>query len=219
LPSTGGTKIYRMQLPGQDQAEACVREVRNAVGRDVGTMIDLDDLDDPYLALEAGRRFEAYGLFWFEVPVTSDALDTLGYIRFRVRMRMVSGERHGGKPGLREILEKRAVGVLNPDMAGWRDTRGARGRRHGGSALGRGIAAQLPQHDDCDGSDAPRCRPDAEPAHGRLYPDYLACGARFAETGFDIAAGEATLPRSPGLGVTINEDALSRVAVGTTAIS
>jgi galactonate dehydratase len=172
------------------------------------------------LPLEAGRRFEAYEPFWFEEPVTSDDLDTLGYIRSRVRMRVVCGERHGGKPRFREMLDKWAVDVLNPDMAGC-----------GGildslevAAMAEAFSVAVSPHNYNSPTIAMAAMLHAAALMpnlltAELYPDYLACGARFAETGFDIAAGEATLPRSPGLGVTINEDALSRVAVGTTAIS
>lgn len=212
-------KIYPMQLPDLDQAEACVREVRSAVGRDVGIMIDLNALDDPHLALEAARRFEAYEPFWFEEPVTSDDLDTLAYIRSRVRMRVVSGERHGGKLRFREMLEKRAVDVLNPDIAGcggilemlevatMAESFSVAVSPHNYNSTTVATAAML---------HAAALMPNLLTAE--LYPDYVACGARFAETDFDIAAGEATLSGSPGLGVTIKEDALSTLAVSKTSI-
>ena len=52
----GAIKVYPLQFPDLDRAEACLREVRAAVGRDVEILIDLNAPDDPHLALEAARR-------------------------------------------------------------------------------------------------------------------------------------------------------------------
>jgi galactonate dehydratase len=206
-------KIYPLQFPGLDQAEACVRAVRSAVGPDLGIMIDLNALDDPHLALAAARRFEPYDPFWFEEPVTSDDLETLAGIRSRVGMRVVSGERHGGKFRFREILERRAADVLNPDIAGC-----------GGilelleiAAMAEAFSVALSPHNYNSTTlamaamlHAAALMPNLLTAE--LYPDHVALGDRFAAADFAIVAGEATLPRSPGLGVTIREDALTALA-------
>ena len=211
-------KIYPMQLSGLDQAEACVREVRKALGPRAGIMIDLNALDDPHLALAAARRFEPYYPFWLEEPVTSDDLDTLAYIRSRVGMRVVSGERHGGKLRFREMLEKRAADVLNPDIAGC-----------GGilellevAAMAEAFSVAVSPHNYNSTTVAMAAMLHASALMpnlltAELYPDHLAFGEKFAETGFEIVDGEASLPQSPGLGVAIREDALAALALSTSA--
>jgi galactonate dehydratase len=176
-------------------------------------MIDLNALDDPHLALQIARRCERYDPFWFEEPVTSDDLDTLAGIRARVGMRVVSGERHGGKHCFREMLEKRAADVLNPDIAGC-----------GGilelleiAAMAEAFSVALSPHNYNSTTlamaamlHAAALMPNLLTAE--LYPDHVALGDLFAAADFAIVAGEATLPRSPGLGVTIREDALTALA-------
>jgi galactonate dehydratase len=210
-------KIYPMELPGLDQAEACVREVRSALGPHCGIMIDLNALDDPHLALAGARRFEPYGPFWLEEPVTSDDLETLAEIRSRVGMRVVSGERHGGKSRFREMLKQHAADVLNPDIAGC-----------GGilelleiAAMAEAFSVMVSPHNYNSTTlamaamlHASALIPNLLPAE--IYPDYVAYGEQFAATDFQIIAGQATLPQAPGLGVTIKEDALTGLA-GVTA--
>lgn len=176
-------------------------------------MIDLNAVDDPHLALAAARRFEPYGPFWFEEPVTSDDLDTLAGIRARVGMRVVSGERHGGKHRFRELLEKRAADVLSPDIAGC-----------GGilelleiAAMAEAFSVALSPHNYNSTTIAMAAMlhasaliPNLLPAE--LYPDHVAPGTQFASVDFQIEGSHATLPRSPGLGVALDEAALTRLA-------
>jgi galactonate dehydratase len=78
-------KIYPMEFPSLAQAEACLRRVREAVGQETDLMIDLNGLDDPYLAIQAARAFEPYEPFWFEEPVSSDDLSAPRRIRAATR--------------------------------------------------------------------------------------------------------------------------------------
>ena len=49
--------------------------------------------------------------------------------------------------------------------------------------------------------------------NAELYPDFLAAGAAIAETDFEIAHSAASLPQAPGLGVTMKEEVLAKLAV------
>ena len=214
----GAIKVYPLQFPDLDRAEACLREVRAAVGRDVEILIDLNALDDPHLALEAARRFEPFRPFWFEEPVTSDDLETLAYIRSRIGLRLVSGERHGGKFRFREVLERRAADVLNPDIAGC-----------GGilelleiAAMAEAFSVMVSPHNYNSTTVAMAAMLHAAALipnllTAEIYPDFLARGESFARVDFEIRGGEATLPQSPGLGVAIDERALDALADGPTA--
>lgn len=211
-------KIYPLQFTGLDRAEACLRAVGEAVGPEVAVMVDLNALDDPHLALEAARRFAPLAPFWFEEPVTSDDLETLAYVRARVDLRVVSGERHGGKFRFREMLERRAADVLNPDIAGC-----------GGilellevAAMAEAFSVAVSPHNYNSTTLAMAAMLHAAALMPNLltaeiYPDYLARGAAFAEVDFEIRDGAATLPQAPGLGVRIDEEALIALTGGARA--
>ena len=213
-------KIYPLQFAGLDRAEACLRQVREALGPEAEILIDLNALDDPHLALQAALRFEAYDPFWFEEPVTSDDLDTLTEIRRRTRLRVVSGERHGGKFRFREMLEKRACDVLNPDIAGcggisellevaaMAEAFSVAVSPHNYNSTTLGFAAML---------HCAAVMPNLLLAE--LYPDFLTAGAAIAETDFEIAGGAASLPQAPGLSVTMKEEVLAGLAVSGESVS
>lgn len=204
-------KIYPMQFPSLDQAEESVRRIREALGPETDIMIDLNALDDPHLALMAARRFEAYDPFWFEEPVTSDDIETLRRFRSKLDLRIVSGERHGGKFKFREMLGRGAADVLNPDIAGcggileileiaaMAEPHSVAVSPHNYNSATVGMAAML---------HVSALMPNLLTAE--LYPDCLAIGEAFAQVDFEITDGEATLPQSPGLGVSIDEAALAR---------
>ena len=92
-------KIYPMEFSSLTDAETCVRHVREAIGWDTDLMIDLNGLEEPYLAIQAARSFEPYEPFWFEEPLSSDDVSALNHVRSASRLRIVSGERHGGFSG------------------------------------------------------------------------------------------------------------------------
>ncbi len=202
-------KIYPMEFSRLDESEDFVARVREAVGPDTDIMIDMNVMDDPHVALEAARRFEPHHPFWFEEPVTSDDLETLSYVRSRVTMRVVSGERHSGKYKFREMLERRVTDVLNPDIAGcggilelleiaaMAETFSVAVSPHNYNSTTVAMAAML---------HVSALIPNLLMAE--LYPSYVDLGRQFAQCSFEITDGSATLPGSPGLGVEVDEEAL-----------
>ena len=210
-----GVKIYPLQFSDMDAAEELVRLVRDAIGPVCHMMIDLAAVEDPHLALAAGRRFAAYDPFWFEEPVTSDDLETLAHFRAKLPMRIVSGERHGGKFRFREMLERRVADVLNPDIAG-----------SGGileileiAAMAEAFSVGVTPHSHNSNTVAlaamlqvSAVMPNLVTAE--LYPDFTASGERFAKVDTEIADGHVTVPQAPGLGVTIDEAVLDKLTDG-----
>jgi galactonate dehydratase len=206
-------KIYPMQYPRLDDAEACVRRIREALGPDMDIMIDMVIPDDPHLALEAGRRFEPYRPFWIEEPAGSEHAETLKHIRARLGTRVVTGERDGGKERFREILQHGCADVLNPDIAGcggileileiaaMAQTHGVAVSPHCYDSTAIGFAAMLHA-----------CALFPNMLAGEFFPAFEVVSANFAQCDFTIADGAATLPRTPGLGVTMDETALAAMA-------
>jgi galactonate dehydratase len=206
-------KIYPMELSSLAQAETCVRRVREAVGWDTDLMVDLNGLDDPYRSIEAARVFEPYKPFWLEEPVSSDDLSALSQVRAALRSRIVSGERHGGIFRFREILERAAADVLNPDICGC-----------GGilefleiSSLAQAFSAQMTPHNYNSMTVGMAAMLHVSAVTPNLLiaeyvPAFQPISDQLAECGFRVADGAASLPEGPGLGVAINEQALAKLA-------
>jgi len=202
-------KIYPLRQASLADAEACVRLTREAVGPDVDIMLDFAVQRDPCLALRATRLFEPYEPYWIEEPLAGDDPQGLAEFRAATTARVTTGERQAGTRHFRQILEHRAADVLNPDIAG-----------AGGILTMLEIGAMAEAHSVLISPHSwnsttvaflamlHACAVMPNAVYAELYYDYLELGAELATCDCVIADGFAGLPRQPGLGVTMNEDAL-----------
>jgi L-alanine-DL-glutamate epimerase-like enolase superfamily enzyme len=92
-----------------------VRRMREAVGPDVDIMIDVNMGWTADVAIQMGRKFEAYDVYWLEEPVPPD--DFAGYLRIAeaLDLRIVGGETHFTRFDLRPFFENPRLPILQPD--------------------------------------------------------------------------------------------------------
>ena len=89
-------KIYPLRRATLEEAEACVRLTREAVGPDVDIMLDFAVQEDRRHALRAARLFEPYHPYWIEEPVAGDDLASMAEFRAGTIGRITTGERQAG---------------------------------------------------------------------------------------------------------------------------
>jgi L-alanine-DL-glutamate epimerase-like enolase superfamily enzyme len=113
-----GYKAIKMQVahvhtPAEDLDN--VRRMREAVGGDIDIMIDVNMGWSPDVAIEMGRKFEKYDIYWLEEPVPAD--DFAGYQRISAAldMRVVGGETHFTRYDLRPFFLNPCLPILQPD--------------------------------------------------------------------------------------------------------
>jgi len=206
-------KIYPLRQPTLAKAETCVRLSREAIGPDVDLMLDFALQKDPSRALRAARLFEPYDPYWIEEPVAGDDLHGLAEFRANTVTRVTTGERQSGLHHYRNILDRRAADVLNPDIAGvggivtmleigaMADACSVMISVHSWNSTTVAFLAML--HVSAVMRNA---------IHAELYYDYLELGAKFADCDYVIENGYASLPNKPGIGVEMNEEALLSLA-------
>jgi L-alanine-DL-glutamate epimerase-like enolase superfamily enzyme len=100
------------------EATERVRQVREAVGPDVKLMVDVNGTWTVDVAIQQLRRWERYDVYWLEEPVPPD--DVPGYARIRQRAGrtyVAGGEQHVGVPEFRQLIERGAVDVVQPNAA------------------------------------------------------------------------------------------------------
>lgn len=92
-----------------------VRRMREAVGPDIDIMIDVNMGWSADIAIQMGRKFEDYDVYWLEEPVLPD--DYAGYLRCAeaLDLRVVGGETHFGRADLKPFLENPRLPILQPD--------------------------------------------------------------------------------------------------------
>jgi L-alanine-DL-glutamate epimerase-like enolase superfamily enzyme len=113
-----GYKAIKMQVAHtQDLATDLenVRRMREALGPDIAIMIDVNMGWRADIAIQMGRKFEAYEVYWLEEPVVAD--DFAGYMRIAgaLDLRIVGGETHFTRFDLRPFLENPRLPILQPD--------------------------------------------------------------------------------------------------------
>jgi L-alanine-DL-glutamate epimerase-like enolase superfamily enzyme len=96
-----------------------LRTARAAIGDDVELMVDANGAYDPKQALHWTAHFAgAYGVTYFEEPVSSDDLDGLRLVRERAPsgMAIAAGEYNWEPLDARRMLEAAAVDILQADV-------------------------------------------------------------------------------------------------------
>ena len=88
-----------------------------AIGDDILLCVDANLAYDVGTAIEVGRRMEAYDLFWYEEPTSRD--DVAGYVEIKraLGMRIAGCEGSQGRWAFREFIQRRAVDIVQPDIA------------------------------------------------------------------------------------------------------
>ncbi len=93
-----------------------LREIRSTIGPDHQLMIDVTcQWDVPY-TLEMAERLREFRLFWIEEPVSPDDLDGYAQLCGEIRGPLIaSGEHEYTRFGFNELIEHKAVKLLQPD--------------------------------------------------------------------------------------------------------
>ena len=93
-----------------------VRAVREAVGPEVEILVEVHRRLAPMHAVRVARQMEPYDPFWYEEPVSARDLEGLAEARSQINIPVVTGEELYTKPEFREVFERRAADILNPDV-------------------------------------------------------------------------------------------------------
>jgi L-alanine-DL-glutamate epimerase-like enolase superfamily enzyme len=94
-----------------------VRALREAIGPDIGLMVDINTGFDRPTAIRFGRRIAEYDISWYEEPLSPVDLDGLAIVRASTGIPIATGENEYTRWGFREMFQKGGVDVAMPDMA------------------------------------------------------------------------------------------------------
>jgi galactonate dehydratase len=114
-----------------------VASIRDAVGPEIDVMVDAHGPSwmTPADAIRVGRELEPLDLLFYEDPIAPDNFDGYARIRDAVAIPLAAGERHANVWGLRQLIERELVDVVQPDTG-----------RAGGITQMRKIAAMAEAH-------------------------------------------------------------------------
>lgn len=195
--------------------EAIVAAARDAVGEDCLLMVDAGGSDAFWRgrfkwALRTAQMLADYGVAWFEEPLQPDALEDYIHLRGVAPVPIAGGEVFTRRQSFQPWLQAGAWDIVQPDVTkvggiseerriGWMaQENGVRFIPHGwNTALG--LAADLQLASAFPDTDL------VEYITGSPYIDELTVEGWRLDDG-----GMLAIPDAPGLGVTLNVDALNR---------
>ncbi len=95
-----------------------VEAVREAIGPDMGLMVDANHAYSINEAMALGRQLERLDVHWFEEPVAPEDRDGYRELRSKLGVKIAGGEAEFTRWGFRDLIGGRCVDVLQPEVCG-----------------------------------------------------------------------------------------------------
>jgi D-galactarolactone cycloisomerase len=195
-----------------------IEAVRETIGPKVGLMLDANHGFDVTDAIELGRRVAHLNIGWFEEPVVPEELGSYEEVRRGQPIPVAGGECEFTRWGFRDILQRRAMDILQPDtcaagglseckkIADMATAYGLRYLPHvWGTGVGLAAALQLL-------AVLPHTPPRHTPREPLLELDRSEHPFRQAviESQIEHSGGVVRIPDGPGLGIKVDREAIER---------
>ncbi len=110
-----GVKM-KVGAPALAEDVSRIRAVRAIVGAETPLMVDANQVFDLAEATRRGRVYQELGCRWFEEPLRADDHDGLARLAAALDIPIASGENDFGKRQFRDLLERRSVDIIQPDI-------------------------------------------------------------------------------------------------------
>jgi len=196
-----------------------VRTARETLGEDARLMVDMNGNYRPDQALRSARAIAEFDVAWIEEPVPPENLSGYRELKGKLETPLAAGEAHYGRFEFKELVDERLVDIVQPNLArcgglsearriaDLASTENVAVRPHiWNSAVGLAAAVQFA----ASVGDYPHTRhvPDPMLVEFDRSPNLLR--EEILEAPFDPTGGSLAVPQEPGLGITVDEDAVER---------
>ena len=204
---------WRSRINTQDEKAAVevVGAVREAVGTDIDLLIEVHRRLSPLHAVRVARMMEEFDIFWYEEPVPADNIEAMAEVRGKINSPVVTGETLYTKAAFRQVFEKRAADIINPDVcncggilelkeiAAMAEPYYVAVAPHNFNSTTIGLAATL---------NVSACMPNF--LITEYFVNFKPRGDEIAVNPFKVENGYISIPQSPGLGLELDEAAMAR---------
>ena len=206
---------YSLRTLSRDQADLAydrVAAVREAIGPDVDILVEVHGNLGTTSAIQIGQRLEALDPFFYEEPVDAMNVECMRKVGENVNIPIAAGERLYTRYGFREYIEQQVTDILQPDIG-----------LAGGITELKKIASFAETYDlhvqphNCAGpiATAAAVQLDACITNFIIQEWFPYRDPRFydlVEEDLDTKTVNSyyTLTDKPGLGITLNEEVISR---------
>jgi galactonate dehydratase len=195
-----------------------VRQVRDKLPAAIDLAVDMHGFYDAPTGKRVAQEMEGFHLLWLEEPVPPENIDAMAEIRRSSKTPICCGENLFLRWGFTELLEKRAVDIIMPDI-----------QKTGGLAESRKIANLAETYYI---PFAPHCvvSPVGTMASAHVcaaVPNFLVCEwhwvnrpdlwKNWVKEGEIIEKGFISIPDRPGIGVEMNDEVARRAQIPGTS--
>lgn len=189
---------------------ARIEAVRNAIGDEVELFTDANNAwNDATSAIRAIRLWEDYDLGWVEEPTMPDEMEASAAIAARVDVPIATGEIHQTRWDFMDMIDRQAAAIIQPDAGVC-----------GGITEFRRIAAYAAAHSI---TIAPHWLADLHvhlvaATPNATYVEYFTDTEvlnimEIFNNRLEVKGHGLALPQTPGIGVEIDEEALSKFSI------
>ena len=195
-----------------------VKKVREAIGYDIGLMIDANHAYNLREAVVLAKAVEKYNIGWFEEPISPEYYEQYAELRTKTIIPIAGGECEYLRFGFQTLLRSNSVDIVQPDICAAGGLTEAKriatlasvyGVEVVPHTWGTGIAISAALHfvanlDTVPGRiKTPNCYIEYDRTENSLREE-------LTKTNMKIVDGQITLSDDPGLGFTLCEDALHK---------
>ncbi|TVY06540.1 galactonate dehydratase [Paenibacillus cremeus] len=210
-----GYTMIKTALPGPahivesksfiDRQVKRVALLREAIGPDVDFGIDFHGRVSPALAIQLIKEFEPFKPMFIEEPCLPENVDTMVTIARSTTIPIATGERLFTRWGFREVLEKQAAAILQPDLA-----------HCGGISEAKKIAAMgevyytgFAPHNPLGPVNLAASIHLSATVPSFVAQEQITLGEGLIKQPYQLNNGYIDLPSAPGLGIELDEETIS----------
>lgn len=184
-----------------EEAAESFAALREAGGKDVDIGIDFHGAISPQNAKPLIKALEPYKPMFVEEPIQAQNVDVMAQIAKETFIPIATGERIFTKWGFREILEKGAASILQPDMC------------HAGGIMEARIIAGMAEayyaaiapHNPLGPISLASGLQLAASIPNFMCQEQVSLGVGYIKEPFTVENGHVRIPTKPGLGIELDE--------------
>jgi galactonate dehydratase len=188
-----------------------VRAVRESVGPEVEILVEVHRRLAPMHSVRIAHMMEKFRPFWYEEPVSARSLEELAACKRQIHLPVVTGEELYTKAEFRQVFEKQAADIINPDVcncggilelkeiAAMAEPYLVVVSPHNYNSTTIGLAATL---------QVAACMPNF--LITEYFVNFKSCGDQISRTPLTVDNSYIALPTGPGLGLELQEEELAR---------
>lgn len=182
-----------------------IQAIRAAAPDHVDLAVDFHGRVSPAMAIRLIDALEDCHLMFIEEPVLPENVDALARVAHMSKTPIATGERLFTRWGFREVLEKGAAAVLQPDVChagGIHEVRKI-------AAMAEVYYAAVAPHNPLGPISLAACLQVDACTPNFLCQEQVSLGEGYLQQPFVVKDGYIDLPTAPGLGIRLDEEALA----------